>query len=226
MTTVIKTADEYVFFDVDDTLIALKSMLSFQSFWYQNTGDTEGQAAYEDDLRRHWQPDACWAFLNRLYYRHYRGRDPKEVSRLGRAWFQRMRGAHPAFYHPRPVAELREHQRAGRTVVFVSGSFPALLESIAEELQVRYVLSTRLEVRNGVYTGELLPPQTIGEGKVRAMAQFLGERGGLAERCFAYGDDISDLAMLEAVGRPTVVRGGRALEAQAERRGWRVIAPD
>ncbi len=216
---------EYVFFDVDDTLIAVKSMLSFQTFWYHQTGDEQGREAYEQDLREHLHPGASWEFLNRLYYRHFSGRRPRDVAEMGRAWFHKVRNGAEPFYHSRPLAELRAHQQAGREVVFVSGSFPALLDPIAEELEVRYVLSTRLEVRDGLYTGDIVPPQTIGSGKVNALEEFLRVQGGAPERCYAYGDDVSDFPMLRAVGQPTVVSGGRELEAKARAMGWRVIAP-
>lgn len=213
------------FFDVDDTLISVKSMLSFQDYWYEQTCDAEGQQAYKEDLQRHLHPGACWNFLNRLYYRHFAGRDPQQVAELGRLWLAHAKEERAQFYHARPLAELRAHQEVGRPVVFVSGSFPALLEPIAEELGVAHILATQLEVEDGRYTGRLLPPQTIGEGKALAMRNFLREQGMNPAHCFAYGDDVSDLPMLQAVGRPTVVSGGRKLEAQAKVLGWRVIEP-
>lgn len=225
MSQCLPSAAGYAFFDVDDTLISVKSMLSFQDFWYEQTGDLAGGAAYREDLRLHLHPGASWEFLNRLYYRHFAGRVPEQVDAMGRKWLAWTRSQQPAFYHPRPLAELRSHQRAGREVVFVSGSFPALLEPIAEELEVEHVLSTQLEVREGAYTGELLPPQTIGTGKAEAIRAFLHGRNVAPELCFAYGDDISDLPMLESVGQPTVVSGGRELEERARALGWRVIAP-
>jgi len=217
--------ESVAFFDVDDTLISVKSMLSFQDFWYEQTGDAEGQNAYRRDLEKHWHPDASWAFLNRLYYRHFAGRSEREVNELGVEWLARARAESASFYHPRPLEELRAHQREGRAVVFVSGSFPALLQPIARELGVEHVLATQLEVAEGCYTGEILPPQTIGEGKVTAIRTFLDAHGLAADQCYAYGDDISDFPMLEAVGRPTVVTGGRDLEARARSLGWRTIAP-
>ncbi len=215
----------YAFFDVDDTLISVKSMLSFQTFWYDQTGDELGRACYEQDLRQHLHPGACWESLNRLYYRHFAGREAKRVAALGRAWFERERQSETPFYHARPLAELEMHQRQGREIVFVSGSFPALLEPIAQELGVVHILATRLAVKDGRYTGEILPPQTIGSGKAEAIGEFLSQKQCSPEGCYAYGDDISDFPMLRAVGRPTVVSGGRELEARARAMGWRVIAP-
>lgn len=225
MNTRHSNAESVAFFDVDDTLISVKSMLSFQDFWYEQTGDSAGQQAYRQDLKKHWHAGANWAFLNRLYYRHFAGRSEREVSDRGREWFVRSKAGSAPFYHSRPLAELRAHQREGRAVVFVSGSFPALLLPIAQELGVEHVLATRLEVTAGRYTGEILPPQTIGEGKVTAIRAFMEARGLVADQCYAYGDDISDFPMLESVGRPTVVTGGRDLEAKARSLGWRMIAP-
>lgn len=216
----------YAFFDVDDTLISVKSMLSFQTFWYEQTGDESGRLAYERDLRRYLHPDASWEFLNRLYYRHFAGRESGHVDALGRAWFERQRRSVSPFYHAGPRSELEMHQRRGREIVFVSGSCPALLRPIAKDLGVSHILATRLEVRAGRYTGEILPPQTIGAGKAHVIGEFLRARQCAPEWCYAYGDDVSDLAMLKAVGHPTVVSGGRKLEAKARAMGWRVITPE
>lgn len=215
----------FVFFDVDDTLISVKSMLSFQEYWYRACNDSAGEARYRDDLRKHMHEHACWSFLNRLYYRHFAGRSELDVTRLGKEWFVWARTQHPNFYHTPVVEELRAHQRAGREVVFVSGSFPALLKPIADELGVSPILCTQLEVKNGRYTGEIRPPQTIGDGKVAALQQFLAEQGASADACYAYGDDLSDLPMLKAVGEAVVVGGGRGLEPHAREYGWRVVQP-
>ena len=44
-----------------------------------------------------------------------------------------------------------------------------------------------------------------------------------AERSKAYSDSMSDLPMLEAVGRPVATNPGRRLRQIAERRGWEVL---
>ena len=217
--------EAYVFFDVDDTLISIKSMLSFQDFWFEKWGDDTRREHYYADLREHMHADASWEDLNRLYYGHFAGRKVSKVKACGEAWFAAMNNNKEDFFHPLPLAELRHHQCEGREVVFVSGSFPALLRPIANHLQVRHILATTMEIATGCYTGQILAPQTIGEGKVEAIRTFLLAVGAEANDCYAYGDDISDLPMLDAVGYPTVVRGGRSLEIHAQRLGWRVISP-
>lgn len=218
-----QSSGSYAFFDVDDTLISVKSMLSFQDFWYRKYPNSAAEYRYRADLRTQLHPGACWASLNRLYYSHFAGRSESAVIEAGQQWFEQLHSGRPDFFHSQVVDELIEHQRQGRPGVFVSGSFPALLEPIAKVLSVQLILSTRLEVRDGFYTGEILPPQTIGEGKAEAISQFLAKQQVSAADCFAYGDDISDLPMLQAVGHPVVVAGGRDLELQAREFGWRVI---
>jgi phosphoserine phosphatase len=101
-----------------------------------------------------------------------------------------------------------------------------LLSPIAARLGVRHILATIMEVVDGSYTGRIFPPQTIGRGKAEAIAGFLERAGVSPSCCHAYGDDISDLPMLSAVGWPVVVRGdNRALEELALNRGWPVLSP-
>lgn len=220
------TSSVYAFFDVDDTLLSVKSMLSFQDYWYERFNEPVERDLYYADLRMHIHSDASWEQLNRLYYKHFSGREVSAVEMCGREWFTHMRNKHSNFFHAVPLAELKRHQREGREVVFVSGSFLALLEPIAESVDVRHILATKMEIADGRYTGEISNPQTIGVGKVEAINTFLQAMGGIAADCYAYGDDISDLPMLHSVGKPTVVRGGRELEHRARELGWRVISPD
>lgn len=215
----------YAFFDVDDTLISVKSMLSFQDFWYHTRGEREAEKLYRSDLQAHMHEEACWSFLNRLYYRHFAGRQVAEVAAMGERWYALMKQHTPAFFHRPVVDALRAHQARGEEPVFVSGSFPALLEPLARELGVKHILATRMEIRDGTYTGEILPPQTIGQGKAEAIGQFLRSRATPAGGCYAYGDDWSDLPMLRAVGRPVIVAGGRKLESLARHEGWPVLQP-
>ncbi|MFL6126382.1 MAG: HAD-IB family hydrolase, partial [Actinophytocola sp.] len=54
----------------------------------------------------------------------------------------------------------------------------------------------------------------------------LAEFGADPLDCFCYGDHISDLEMLAAVGNPHVVGGDAELCAHARRHGWPVLPAD
>jgi HAD superfamily hydrolase (TIGR01490 family) len=215
----------YAFFDVDDTLIAVKSMFSFQDYWYDAMGDTAGRQAFLAEMDELRGADAPWEILNRRYYAHFAGRSVASTAACAQAWFAALERERPHLYHTAVVEELRALQSRGVEAVFVSGSFPELLTPAADRLNIRHILATTMEVQEGRYTGAILPPQTIGEGKATAVKAFLAARRVSPAVCSAYGDDISDAPMLALVGAPTVVSGGRGLQTYAEGRGWRVMSP-
>jgi HAD superfamily hydrolase (TIGR01490 family) len=135
----------------------------------------------------------------------------------------RPRGG-PGLLAPEVLRTLRGHRGTGDRVFLVSGSFFACLDPIAAAARVDAVYGTRPVVRDGVLTGEVLVP-VIAEVKAR-IVQVAAELLGLElARCSAYGDHISDLPMLDTVGRPVVVGGDPALAAVAEARGWPRLLP-
>jgi HAD superfamily hydrolase (TIGR01490 family) len=219
------TAPVFAFFDVDDTLIAVKSMFSFQNYWYAQTGDTVEQQRFTADMQRMKAEGEDWAAMNTRYYAYFAGRVVADVFAAGRAWFAALEQAQGGVFNDVIVDQLQHLRAQGVEPVFVSGSFPAIMAPVAARLGVVHMLVTRMEEQAGVFTGRILPPQTIGPGKARAVEAFLAEQGGAAPRCYAFGDDISDLPLLLAVGHPHAVAGGRGLEAEARRRGWPVLAP-
>lgn len=219
----------FAFFDVDETLIRTKSMFSFKEFFCRNCAESSGSAGVLEH-RRFMRSMADYQrrgmsreFINRKYYESYRDLRPEDVRDCAREWFSNLKTGIPGLYVEPAIDLLRRHRANGEEPVLVSGSSVEILAPLAEELGVRHVLATRLEIRDGRYTGRILPPQMIGEGKRRAVEAFLAEQGAAAEECFAYGDHPSDLPMLEAVGNPNAVGDDERLEAIAVDRGWNVV---
>ena len=200
MSIAVAGSTPHAFFDVDETLIRVKSMFAFQDHWYDALADEAGRAAFTDEITRLRDAAAPRAEINRRYYRFFEGRAVAEVTARARDWFTALEAARPDLFIAPVVERLRAHQMAGHEVVFVSGSFPVLIEPVAARLGVRHILATRMEQRDGCYTGRILPPQCIAEGKAEALRLFLKEHKVPSTDCHAYGDDISDAPMLAAVG--------------------------
>jgi HAD superfamily hydrolase (TIGR01490 family) len=160
--------------------------------------------------------------LNRVYYRAFRGVDRAELLGLVSEWYEEINRS-GGLYISRTIQILREHRREGVKVVVVSGSFHELLHPILENIGVDYCLATNLETKDGEFTGEIIPPQMIGEGKAQAVKDFIGTRNIDPALCYAYGDDSSDIPMLAIVGSPALVTSDPDLIDLAGRRAWRVI---
>jgi HAD superfamily hydrolase (TIGR01490 family) len=115
---------------------------------------------------------------------------------------------------------LQDHGAAGETILLVSGSFFACLDPIAEATGADRAYGTRPVIRRGRLTGEVLAP-LIGPAKGRVAHAAAALRGADLAASTAYGDHISDLDLLSAVGHPVVVGDDPGLTAHARREGWR-----
>lgn len=194
------------FFDVDNTLIDTKSMFSFLSY-LETVWPSRAEAILEHhqkvlDLAKH--KHITREQVNRYYYRFMNGLNSREVYDFGRRWFESVVSS-PGFYIGKVIMRLRYHQAKGHMVVFVSGSFGALLEPIAEDLGVEYVLATELEMNNQVFTGSLTNIPSIGRGKAVRVIDFAQRNNIDLDNSYAYGDDASDGPMLALVGNPYLI---------------------
>ncbi len=216
----------YAFFDVDDTLISNKSMFSFMDLYFSHYPNTTLQEEFNDEIQRLIKENTPWEIANKIYYSYFKHFTISQVKEVCALWFKKCTVNKQHFYHKNVTSALAKHQSAGIECVFVSGSFIELLEPIALDLGVKDILAIKLAKNGSKYTGEIIPPQTIGKGKAQAIRDFITENNASADASFAYGDDISDVPMLEMVGNPVAVSGGRKLVEHAQHVGWQVIQPN
>lgn len=176
-----------------------------------------------EDLRKLSDTGAARADINRAYWKVYRGLDREVVRAAASQWVTQRRKEDPDFFIETVVEKLRAHKRSGHRIALVSGSGLEILEPISAILEADYILATRLYLNGGLYTGEIIPPTMIGQGKANAAICLCGELGSPTASCFAYGDHISDLPLLELVGNPVCVGGRGDLADHARQRGWPVM---
>ncbi len=212
-------SQKFAFFDADGTLLACRSMFSFELFYLsRRAGSARGcEARHEFETV---YPQLPREVANRRYYARYRGREIDVVQ----AEIMRWHATLGDIYIPSVVDRLLALEALGVAPVLLSGSSIELLRPFAHELGIEWILATRQEKEDGFYTGRILPPQTIGAGKRLAAARFLAEHGASPEDCYAFGDHCSDFPLLEWVGHPTLVTDDTSLQLLARRRSWPVIS--
>jgi putative phosphoserine phosphatase/1-acylglycerol-3-phosphate O-acyltransferase len=122
------------------------------------------------------------------------------------------------------LARLSWHIAQQHQLFFVSGTLGFLARAIARNLPGHIgVIATELEVCGGYWTGRLAGEHMSGKAKCGAV-RALADRGGLRlDLSYAYGDQIADLPMLEAVGHPFAVNPAARLWGIARKRGWPVF---
>jgi HAD superfamily hydrolase (TIGR01490 family) len=120
---------------------------------------------------------------------------------------------------------LHQHQSQGHLVALVSGTFEPWLETVARRLAVPHAIGTPLEVRDGSYTGRIIPPLCQGGGKPERTRTYLNALGLEINwtASYAYADRMTDWPLLSQVGHPVAVYPDEALAAYSTAQGWPIL---
>jgi HAD superfamily hydrolase (TIGR01490 family) len=212
------------FFDLDKTIIAKSSTLAFGPSFYRH-----GLLSRTDVVR---------GGLAQIRFR-LGGANHERMERIRRQASEACRGW-PAdrvieivthnlerlilpYVYSEARALLSEHRGAGQDVIIVSAAGHEVVAPIGALLGVESVIATRMRIADGCYTGEM-DFYAFGEAKAAQVRELAAERGYSLPHCYAYSDSVTDLPMLEVVGRPRVVNPDRALRRIAAQRGWPVLS--
>ncbi len=144
----------------------------------------------------------------RLLMRLFAGRDPEEVSDIGRAYGARLASSQ---IRSEMRARLRWHRDRGHDVVIVSASLDSYLHETGRILGIDAVICTRLEVGDdGRLTGRMDGGNCRGAAKSERLAAHIAAGGG-GSVGWAYGDSSGDREMLAMAEHPVWVskRAGR-----------------
>ncbi len=149
-----------------------------------------------------------------------KGLPEDEVRGWTEEWYEREVRQYAA---PGAWPVIESHRHKGHPLVLLTSSSPYEAAVAREQFGLEHVLSTRYEVRDGRFTGRLIRPVSFGQGKVDLAEAFTSEHDLDLDRSYFYTDSITDLPMLERVGRPRVVHPDPRLRLTACRRGWPVL---
>ncbi|MDL5202898.1 HAD family hydrolase [Streptomyces sp. ALI-76-A] len=212
------------FFDLDKTVIAKSSTLTFSKSFYQG-GLINRRAA----LRTAY---AQFVFLVGGMDHDQMERTREYLSALVRGWnvqhvkeivAETLHDLIDPIIYDEAASLIEEHHAAGRDVVIVSTSGAEVVEPIGELLGADRVVATRMVVGDdGCFTGEV-EYYAYGPTKAEAVKELAESEGYDLDRCYAYSDSATDLPMLEAVGSPHAVNPDRALRREALARGWPIL---
>ncbi|MFY1678098.1 MULTISPECIES: HAD family hydrolase [unclassified Streptomyces] len=212
------------FFDLDKTVIAKSSTLTFSKSFYQG-GLINRRAVLRTAFIQfvflaggadHDQMERMRAYLSSLC----RGWNVRQVRELVAETLHDL--VDPIIYDE-AASLIEAHHTAGRDVVIVSTSGAEVVEPIGDLLGADRVVATRMVVGDdGCFTGEI-EYYAYGPTKAEAVRELAESEGYDLSRCYAYSDSATDLPMLESVGRPHAVNPDRALRREAVARGWPIL---
>lgn len=213
------------FFDLDKTVIAKSSTLTFSKSFYQGglmnrravLRTAYAQFVFLSGGADHDQMERMREYLSSLC----RGWDVAQVREIVAETLHDL--IDPIIYDE-AASLIEEHHAAGRDVVIVSTSGAEVVEPIGELLGADRVVATRMVVgADGRFTGEV-EYYAYGPTKAEAVRELAASEGYDLARCYAYSDSVTDVPMLESVGRPFAVNPDRALRREALARDWPVLS--
>ncbi|MFF4799687.1 HAD family hydrolase [Streptomyces sp. NPDC001351] len=212
------------FFDLDKTVIAKSSTLTFSKSFYQ-----VGLINRRTALRTAY---AQFVFLLGGADHDQMERMRERLSSMCRGWnvqqvkeivAETLHDLIDPIIYDEAASLIEEHHTAGRDVVIVSTSGAEVVEPIGELLGADRVVATRMVVgEDGCYTGEV-EYYAYGPTKAEAIKELARSEGYDLDRCYAYSDSATDLPMLQEVGIPHAVNPDRALRREALARGWPIL---
>ena len=123
---------------------------------------------------------------------------------------------------PEVRAILKAHRKKNHTLVVVTSATQYQVEPLAAELGIDNILCTRLEVRQGKFTGGLVGPPCYGPEKLRAARQFAKDHRIQLKKSYFYSNGSEDIPLLNAVGHAVAIAPDDKLKKTARRRGWPV----
>ncbi len=149
----------------------------------------------------------------------FRGRREEDLLVEAQELF--ARAILPAIY-PEAVRSIQQHQASGHIICIVSGATRFIVEPVAQYLGVEHIVHTRLEVKDGVFTGRVIEPICFEEGKIYWLQQFIDAETVDLAKSYFYTDSVTDLPLLDLVGHPVVVNPDPLLYRAAVKRHWPV----
>ncbi|MFI6345254.1 HAD family hydrolase [Streptomyces sp. NPDC050560] len=212
------------FFDLDKTVIAKSSTLTFSKSFYQGglinrravLRTAYAQFVFLAGGADHDQMERMREYLSALC----RGWNVQQVKEIVAETLHDL--IDPIIYDE-AASLIEEHHAAGRDVVIVSSSGAEVVEPIGELLGADRVVATRMVVGDdGCFTGEI-EYYAYGPTKAEAVKELAASEGYDLARCYAYSDSATDLPMLSAVGHPCAVNPDRALRREALARQWPIL---
>ena len=104
--------------------------------------------------------------------------------------------------HFTPGAEdlVKELHKRGYKVGLVSGGFHETVDRLAEQLGIDYVKANRLEIQQGLLTGQVLGEIVTKDTKLAMLKAWAAENMLELNQTIAMGDGANDLPMIQASG--------------------------
>lgn len=211
------------FFDMDGTLLSSNVIETYLWLRLREQSGTErwgelGRVAAKVPALVRAERRERSAFL-RAVYRQYEGARLADLDAIAD---EHLTDHVLSRLSPDAVRRIREHRNAGQRTVLITGAIRPLTRPLAPLFDHIEAADLAVDDR-GVCTGFLASSPLVGESRAAWMRSYAAAHGIDLATSYGYADSHSDLPLLEAVGRPVVVKPDVSLYRHARRQRWTIV---
>lgn len=211
------------FFDLDRTLIDDFSAKKFvQSRLLSGKTKTKELLLQFATVLLYGAGNRDFEVLTKLSALGVRGIKEKEFVQLGKEVYKKHLAE---TIYPESRELIKSHLEKGHQVVIVSAATPYQVRPVADELGIKDIYATEMEVKKGRFTGKI-ETMRWGEGKADAGRHFAKENNIDLTKSFFYTDSFDDLPLLEIVGNPQATNPDTRLSQVAFENDWPILRFD
>lgn len=149
-----------------------------------------------------------------------KGRSMIEMGKLTRQHFAEF-----VLENVRPAAmeAVLEAFGNGEDVALLTGTNEVITRPVADHFHISEICACGLEIVDGIYTGNVIPPYPCGASKIYYLGALCSRHNVTPADVTAYGDSVNDIPLLEMVGDPVAVSPSPQLREYAEKKHWRIV---
>lgn len=106
-------------------------------------------------------------------------------------------------------------KKLGYKIALISGGFDYFTNYLKNKLDLDFVKSNQLEIKDGLLTGKVIPPIVNAESKAQLLESFAQELGISLNSVIAIGDGANDIPMLKKAGLGIAFNAKKKTQAAA-----------
>lgn len=148
----------------------------------------------------------------------------RSMSELAQWHAQFMREKISTMILPKAEVLIDSHRTQGHTLMIITATNAFITAPIAQRFGIDILIATEPELRNGLYTGDIIGTPCYREGKVGRLNTWLQKNNENLTGSFFYSDSHNDLPLLQKVDHPVAVDPDEKLRIFAEQNKWRVMS--
>ena len=119
---------------------------------------------------------------------------------------------------------LHDHTHNHDIMLLASATNSVIVEPIAKRLGFENIVSTEVEIIDGIYTGKVLGIPALSEGKLIKVKEWMLQNSIESfDNTSFYSDSMNDLPLLAAVSKPVAVNPDDMLREECRKRSWEII---